>query len=111
MVKGMYPHTAFSTSSSKRHNDLVSNGKVGHFVPLLHDFSNEFMTADESRRTLQVSPVEMQIRTTEGCGSDFEDCVCGLLESWDGTIFDGDFVGFLEDDGSHRFRWHLGGVV
>lgn len=54
-----------------------------------------------------MAAVEMQVRAAEGCGCDFEDCVGGVLNGGDGSVFDDDFVGFFEDHGAHGFGWHF----
>lgn len=46
---------------------LVSNVELLHIVSLLHDLADKLMAADEVWRALQVSTVEMQVATAEGC--------------------------------------------
>jgi hypothetical protein len=118
---------------------LISNVELLHVVSLLHDLANKFMAADEVGRALQVSAVEMQVATAEGCGRDFEDCIGGLLDVGVGAVFDGDLelcvldqllyhettwrspcesikscsylVIALQNNSSHGLRRHDGGFV
>ncbi|KAI6915321.1 hypothetical protein KC334_g46 [Hortaea werneckii] len=104
-----YPaHYSQTTHSS--HSGTTGRGHTRHRIPLLHHLTDEFVPADEVRRTLDVAAVEVQVAAAQRGGGDFEDGVGGVLEFGDRTVFHGDFVFFLEHDGSHRGGGHGGGV-
>jgi len=50
------------------------------------------MSTDEVRRAFQVASVEVQVAAAEGCGGNFEDSVCGLLDLGIRAVFYGDLV-------------------
>ena len=47
---------------------LVSNVELLHIVALLHDLADELMATDEVWRAFEVSTIEMEVATAEGCG-------------------------------------------
>lgn len=67
---------------------LISNIKLLHIVSLLHNLSHKFVPADEVRRTLQMTPVEVQVATAQSCRRDFEDGIGGLLDVRIRAVFD-----------------------
>jgi len=83
------------------YTDFVSNLKLLHLLPLLHNLAHKLMPADEVGGALEVAAVEVQVGAAEGGGGDFEDGVGGVLEFGVGPVFDGDLVFALEDDGAH----------
>jgi hypothetical protein len=81
---------------------LVAECEPLYRAALLNDLTNEFVAADETRRHVQVTAIEMQVAATKRRSRDLQNTVRLGLKFGIRLVFDGDFMWALVDDCSHR---------
>lgn len=74
-------------SSSSPH--LVADLELAHSISLLHDLAHKLVSANEVRRALEMSAIEVQVAAAESRRGDFEDRVGRVLELGIWSVFHG----------------------
>jgi hypothetical protein len=80
---------------------LLPQPKLLHLVALLDNLADKLMPADESRRSLQLAAIEVQIAAAQRGRRDFQHAVCVVLQARVRLVFDCHLVRALVDDCSH----------
>ena len=82
--KALFAEEAFAAGDRKRHYDAVANLELLVFGSDFDDFAHGLMAENVALFHRGHDAVEqMQVRTADGAGRNFDDGVAAMLESWD----------------------------